>query len=1212
MADSTTEYPAGARSSASWTDELAQAIGGFTSGESAVVLIESEDGSASRLLDELPDSIDIHSRVVAAPATRAKVGAIADELALDDFEGGAGIVLEEAQWADPTSLGRLQRIVHEEAHHTLLVVAHRPLSEVDGWWFTRLAEDARKHARLMEVALAPREETGREPDLDTRSVDLVVATQLVTGPISVSVASRLLDVSENEVLELGEVLTQQGWIRQERGGFRCVADTSGSVAGDVRIGYVAGRLADVMEEQGGPASVVGSLRLAAGRPTEAFPLLFEAAVEAETRHATGEAYHLAAESLRAAEEAGITDDDRLGTLHLICGRFLRSAGRTSWARSHLERATGYLKGEARVDAFGFAAAVADDSQHPQEAERLIAVGEWEAERIGARTKVGSLWTFRALVLNRIGFADEADSVLAKGRALLEEDSSPHQRFRAAQNKAWIHFDRGEAKAAEAEFTHLRDEASALEGEVGVADKEAWRARALFASGHPGEALEAIRVVEEISGREGVEAPLFLSQLALADGNFTYGRYEEALAASERVLDLVQRQLPAWENMARSGRAHALLQLGRLEEAKEEIQKAIDVSPAGADGWRWRIRCRALQMEIAVESGERWDARAAEDLADLMLQSRFYHWAADLLCAIARYGKRKSAASEAMAIAVKVGRPMTAARAASIGGLWDDPAAAQVVSGIHAIADEVPEDWEVEWKALPWVTEGLAAPEPTEDVETEAATAALEEALRKAGLAGDEVLSPAQRRSRGLVRRPRVIRPIQMVAAALAVVVLAGGTAFAVVAANSEEPAPATTAPPVAEETTIPEPLSLEETQIALPSGLDIVAGTAAHRGGNERNSYFDVEGPTEVDGFYWRFQADSPIEASPLPVGSSLIAVSRDGTIYSIEMSSGDLIWSTPPEGQIFAAPALGQADFGEGPLRPMMVVGDNDGLIRSYRYDSGELIWRTELAGSRIRSAPVIVDGIAYVATTQGFIYSFSLTGNGETLSVYPAEGDGIGLIGADLAASDGFLYVGTDEGLLHVLTISGETLEEECATQVDGSAIRVPPVVAGDVVYVPTMGQQVFTFAAGTCRGPAPDRELFMFAEAAMDQAAAVADGGSTAQEILYTAAGRFLNSRKVSVDENAGLTGDDLYLWPPSEVAADSTITGDPVVTTDAAYFGDQDGNLYAVDRFSGEVLWTWRTGASITAPPAVVDDVLFIAGGDGTITAVGAGTPLEDQG
>src|SRR5690554_7548360 len=37
-------------------------------------------------------------------------------------------------------------------------------------------------------------------------------------------------------------------------------------------------------------------------------------------------------------------------------------------------------------ALGFAAAVADDRQHPQEAERLLATAEWEAVRLGARSE----------------------------------------------------------------------------------------------------------------------------------------------------------------------------------------------------------------------------------------------------------------------------------------------------------------------------------------------------------------------------------------------------------------------------------------------------------------------------------------------------------------------------------------------------------------------------------------------------------------------------------------------------------------------------------------------------------------------------------------------------------------------------------------------------------------------------------------------------------
>lgn len=1188
-----------------WVEDLRQALDRFTAGESVVVVAETTSGSAAPILELLSDDIAIHSNVVAARAGKSRVGGVADDLELDDFPGTAAVVLEEAQWADPTSLGRLQRLVVTDGAHLLLIVAHRPLSEIDGWWFDQLSADAARHAHLVVARIEDAGAAGRT-ELGRKGEDLVIATRLVPGPISVPVASRLLDLDEEGVMELGEELTRAGWVRQERGGFRCVAGVSGPAAGDVRTGHMAGRLAEIMDDMGAPAAVVGSLRLASGRPDVAFPLLAEAAADAERRHATGEAFHLAEDALHAAEEAGLAETDQLGRLHLICGRFLRSAGRTDWARHHLDRATSLLEGVALVDALGFAAAVADDGQHPQEAERIIAMAEWQASRLGETAKLGSLLTFRARTLNRLGFAEEADHVLFKGTALLEEGSTPQQRFNASLNKAWIHFDRGEASLAETDFTHLRDEARSLEGDVSVADKEAWRARALFASGHPGEAIEAIGYVEEVAAREDVEAPLFLAQLALTEGSLIFGRYEEALASSGRVLDLVQRQLPAWENMARSYRAEALMRLGRAEEAAAEISAAIAASPPGPDGWRWRIRCQALQMEIAVESGGRWPAREAEDLADLMLQSRLYGWAADLLCAIARHGRRKSAAAEAMAIAVKVGRPMTAARAATIGSLWSEPAAGPVVMAMRAIESEMPPEWADAWLSLHAVRQGLETPEPTVDAETEAATAALEEALRKAGLAGEDmVLSPAQRRSRGLVRRPRVWRPLRLAAAALGVVVLAGGTALAVVTMNSgDEVTVPTSQPPIAQASTVPEPLSLEETPIALPPDT-IVNGTVEHRGGAARTGVLESDGLREVSGRYWTFDTGAGIEASIVAWGQNLYVATIDGTVHALNQTSGEQAWpAIPAEGRIFTAPALGQVDFGEGAARPIIVIVDDDGVVRVHRADSGEFWWRIELPG-RIRSSPVMDSGVLYVATSSGFVHAFDLVSK-QQLWTYPAEGEGLGLTTADLTFRAGVLYVGTEEGMLHVLDVSSGEPLYRCGFDAKGS-IAVSPIALDDVVYVATLSEQIFTLPPGVCEGSVPDRLPSYFAEGAVDVAPAVRD------DVIYLPVGRFLNSKKLSVQETTGLADpNEGFLWPPSEVTGEVKITAPPVIAGETLYFADETGVVYAVDANTGEALWVWETGSRVQVAPAVVDGVVFIASGDGIIYAVGDGPAVEGEG
>ncbi|CAN5787085.1 hypothetical protein BH23ACT5_BH23ACT5_15130 [soil metagenome] len=733
------------------TDALSVATG------TVVVILESQDGSAAAIGEIISGHSPV-ARAAGTRATRSKPGGVADELALDDLRAGV-VVVEEAQWVDATSLGRLQRLVKDRSRDVLVVVAHRPLPGVDGWGIERLAEVADRHVPVFVVEAA--DVVVESPPIpDLQGADLVVAAGLAGRAISVPVAAQLLGVSEAESLAMAEHLVREGYLRETRTGFSCVGRFE---VGEARMGYVAGRLATAIEAAGGSPAVIGELRLAAGDPAGAFPHLVVAVDEADASHALAEAFYLANSAIAAAEAAGGGRPVEIGHLHLVCARFLRLAGRSEWALPHIENALVMLDGVERIDALGFAAALADDRQRPQEAERILAIGEWESALLGETGKLGSLTSFRAQALHRIGFTAEADLMATKAAALLKSGSSDRQRFYAAVNQAWIMFDRGEVAKAEMEFARLSQTAGDMEGEGSVADKEAWRARALFASGRPREGLEAVARAEELADRSDVEGPIFLAELALTDGNLAFGRYEESLAAADRVLDLVERQLPAWENVARCGRAAALLRLGRFEEAGGEIEAAASSTPDGPNGWRWRVRCRALQIEILAESGEPWREREAEDLADHMLQSGLKGWAAELLCVMAERQKRGAGdvARVALELAIEIGNPMLAARAASAGRLWREPVAAPTIRAMRSIATRLPPDWEDDWRRLTPVDEALGEPEPLEDDGLLAQRGALDEALRRAGLAGvDVVFSPAQRRSRraGTTASPPASRP----------------------------------------------------------------------------------------------------------------------------------------------------------------------------------------------------------------------------------------------------------------------------------------------------------------------------------------------------------------------------------------------------------------------------------------------------------------------
>jgi outer membrane protein assembly factor BamB/tetratricopeptide (TPR) repeat protein len=685
--------------------------------------------------------------------------------------------------------------------------------------------------------------------------------------------------------------------------------------------------------------------------------------------------------------------------------------------------------------------------------------------------------------------------------------------------------------------------------------------------------------------------LFLADLALTEGNLLFSRFEEALEANERVLDLVEPQLPAWQNVAHAERASALLGLGRTDEASESITRALEMTPPGANGWRWRTRCQAIQLEIKARAGKGWDQREADDLADLLLQSEFYGWAAEMLCVIAEQGKSRGAAAEGMALAHQIGNPMLAARAASAGKLWAEPSAAPVIKSIRAMEDEIPESWRESWLAIPAVEQALAAPEPSAEETDDRTREILDAAMRRAGLAGaDVMLSPAQRRNRGLVRRRVPRRRSQLVAAAIGVVLLAGATSLAV-AQLQEEPEPVAAAPV----TLPPEELSLEETQIPVPASIGAIDGTALPGGGHGRTGFFDADGPRTVDGYYWIYQTADRIEATPAAYGRNLLVGSTDQNFYALDQTTGRVTWELPTSGDIAASPALGSASVGEGGTQQLVVFVSDDGIVRARDtlVETADQLWQTpEPIGRALRSSPIVIEDRVFVASIDGVVRALDLF-TGDEIWRYPAadaETPTLGAITAALAFNDGILYVATHEGTLHLIDIEGQQV---CQAQLSGDIV-VSPIVSGDTVYVGTRANLIHMLPVGQCEVPVTQTRQLL-TEVPVVVAPAIVEN------VMYQPSLTFLY--KIDLDLATDADPDNHYMWRANTVDADSTISSAPVVANDTVYFGTQSGTVYAVDAETGEQLWTWRTGNPVRASPVVVDGVVFIASTDGNVYAVG---------
>lgn len=62
--------------------------------------------------------------------------------------------------------------------------------------------------------------------------------------------------------------------------------------------------------------------------------------------------------------------------------------------------------------------------------------------------------------------------------------------------------------------------------------------------------------------------------------------------------------------------------------------------------------------------------------------------------------------------------------------------------------------------------------------------------------------------------------------------------------------------------------------------------------------------------------------------------------------------------------------------------------------------------------------------------------------------------------------------------------------------------------------------------------------------------------------------------------------------------------PAVADGIVYFGSADDNVYALNAQNGAPLWTFKTGALVSSSPAVVDGVLYIGSADGKLYALNA--------
>jgi eukaryotic-like serine/threonine-protein kinase len=255
-------------------------------------------------------------------------------------------------------------------------------------------------------------------------------------------------------------------------------------------------------------------------------------------------------------------------------------------------------------------------------------------------------------------------------------------------------------------------------------------------------------------------------------------------------------------------------------------------------------------------------------------------------------------------------------------------------------------------------------------------------------------------------------------------------------------------------------------------------------------------------------------------------------------------------------------------------------------------LAWPPVSLGAPIRSAPIVEDGRAYVASRDGVVHAIDLASGREDWRYPQPDEEPLGGITAGLALHDGMIYVGTEAGTLHLINIDDGSLH--CEADVD-LPITVNPIVVGDTAYV-SFGNFVRLLPVGVCQVPITESVQF-FSESVVDVAPAVVG------DLMYVPNQQFLNAIDLTKVGTAVGSPEEIHHWSPGQVNADAKISTPPVVTRDVVYFGTESGRVYAFDSDTGKFLWDFPTGNFVRASPVVIEGAVYIASGDASIYAVG---------
>ena len=81
------------------------------------------------------------------------------------------------------------------------------------------------------------------------------------------------------------------------------------------------------------------------------------------------------------------------------------------------------------------------------------------------------------------------------------------------------------------------------------------------------------------------------------------------------------------------------------------------------------------------------------------------------------------------------------------------------------------------------------------------------------------------------------------------------------------------------------------------------------------------------------------------------------------------------------------------------------------------------------------------------------------------------------------------------------------------------------------------------------------------------------------------------------------------PENTLPGTNAISSSPSVVDGVLYVGSEDDNVYAINAYNGDKLWSYATGGAVSSSPAVIDGIVYVGSADFNVYALNAANGLE---